>query len=86
MLKAGMEFLAFRPRGGETIQSMLLRLDRLLTKANQVADLHISWAFRSWLMMSVLRLPARKWSLFLDRCGNRFPRNEQEYRQLEELI
>eukprot|EP00971_Amphidinium_carterae_P349761 6491208-Amphidinium_carterae.2 len=86
MLKAGMEFLSFKPRHGETIQSMFLRLDRLLTKANQVADLHISWAFRSWLMMSMLRLPARKWSQFLDRCGNRFPRTEAEYRQLEDLI
>eukprot|EP00971_Amphidinium_carterae_P030245 595107-Amphidinium_carterae.1 len=65
---------------------MLLRLDRLLTRANQVADLHISWAFRAWLMMSVLRLPPRKWSQFLDRCNNRIPRTEQEYRQLEELI
>eukprot|EP00971_Amphidinium_carterae_P140679 2788008-Amphidinium_carterae.1 len=38
------------------------------------------------MLLSLLRLPSRKWSQCLDKCQNRFPRNEQEYRHLESLL
>ena len=47
MLRAGLEFFAFVPRVGETAQVVFMRCDAMLNKANDLADLGISWPFRS---------------------------------------
>eukprot|EP00971_Amphidinium_carterae_P153335 3039826-Amphidinium_carterae.3 len=86
MIRAGLELLSFTPRRQETIDAVLLRFDRLLSRADDLANLQISWAFRSWILFSVLRLTAKKWSELLEKLGHRFPRNEGEYRQLEQML
>eukprot|EP00971_Amphidinium_carterae_P267164 5299901-Amphidinium_carterae.1 len=86
MIRAGLELLAFCPRKQETIEAVLLRFDRLLNRADQMANLQISWSFRSWILFTVLRLSAKKWADLLERIGHRFPRTEAEYRQLEMLL
>eukprot|EP00971_Amphidinium_carterae_P338489 6475850-Amphidinium_carterae.2 len=86
MIRAGLELLSFTPRRQETIEAVLLRFDRLLTRADDLANLQISWAFRSWILFSVLRLSAKRWAELLERLGHRFPRNEQQYRQLELML
>eukprot|EP00971_Amphidinium_carterae_P319908 6358921-Amphidinium_carterae.1 len=44
MIRAGLELLSFAPRRQETIEAVLLRFDRLLTRADQMANLQISWS------------------------------------------
>eukprot|EP00971_Amphidinium_carterae_P326314 6457017-Amphidinium_carterae.1 len=54
LLRAGVEFVNFAPRRGETLELVLLRWDRLLSRAEQVAGFAISWSFRAWLLLSAL--------------------------------
>ena len=73
MLRAGLEFFAFTPRRDETAQIVFLRFDAMLQSANDLADLAISYPFRAWMLLSLMRLPARKWSEYLKEMGHRFP-------------
>eukprot|EP00971_Amphidinium_carterae_P317188 6305789-Amphidinium_carterae.1 len=83
MVRSGLEFLTFQPRSGETLEALLLRYDMLLTRANDEADLNISYAFRTWILFTVLRLSPKKWADLLEKMHHRFPRDEREYRLLE---
>lgn len=60
MLAAGLEFFSFCPRAGEIIEALLLRVNTMLQKADTVAELQISWQFKSWMLLSLLRLPTRR--------------------------
>ena len=86
MLKAGLEFFSFCPRAGEVWEVMLLRFNVMLQKADQIAELQISWPFKSWMLLSLLRLPARKWTELLKDMSHHFPRTEQQYKELQRMI
>ena len=60
MLKTGLEFFNFAPRTGEVWEVMLLRFNVMLQRADQIAELQIFWPFKSWMLLSLLRLPVRK--------------------------
>ena len=51
ILRAGLELFAFTPRSGETAQIVFMRFDAMLTTANELADLAISYPFRSWMLL-----------------------------------
>ena len=86
MLRTGLEFFSFCPRQGETVQIIFLRFDTMLDKANQLCELNISFAFRTWMIMALLRLPPRKWVELLKDMQHRFPRNHEEYKSLQNTI
>ena len=86
MLKAGLEFFAFCPRHNEITEVMILRFNTMLAKADQVAELQISWPFKSWMLLSLLRLPARKWTELLKDMNHHFPRSEAQYKELQHMI
>ena len=58
----------------------------MLDKANQLADLNISYPFRSWMVLALLRLAPKQWAEHLKEMGHRFPNTEAEYRRLQESI
>ena len=64
----------------------ILRYEQLLTRAEQTANLQLSYSFRSWILLSILRLPAKRWSELLEKLGHSFPRDEAQYRQLEQFL
>ena len=86
MLRTGMEFFQFTPRREETLEALLLRFDTLLDRANTVANLNIEWPFRSWMLMSILRLPAKKWTELLKEAGHVLPRTEAAYTQMKQVL
>ena len=86
MLKAGLEFFAFCPRPGELYEIIILRFDTMLTKADQTAELQISFPFKSWMLLSLLRLPSRKWTELLKDMNHHFPRNQEQYKELQRMI
>ena len=86
MIKSGLEFLNFRPRPGETLEALLLRFDVMLDKANRTAQLDLSWSFRAWILLSVLRLQPKKWADLLDKLGHRFPHTQQEFQHLCQIL
>ena len=86
MLRTGLEFFSFCPRQGETVQIIFLRFDSMLDKANQLCELQISYSFRTWMIMALLRFTPRKWVELLKDMGHRFPRNHEEYKSLQNAI
>ena len=60
MLRAGLEFFSFTPRAGETCELVFLRFDTMLERANTLAELGISFPFRAWMLLALLRLPRKK--------------------------
>ena len=86
MLRAGLDFFSFCPRQGEVWEVLFLRFDVMLAKADSVAELQISWPFKAWMLMSLLRLPTRKWSSLLKDMNHHFPRTEAQYKELQNMI
>ena len=86
MLRAGLEFFGFQPKRDENVQLVFLRFDRMLDRANQLANLDISYPFRAWMLLALLRLPPKKWAEYLKDMGHRFPDNLADYRRLQEAI
>ena len=86
MLRAGLEFFSFTPRRDETPQLVFIRFDNMLERANTLADLGISYPFRAWMLLSLLRLNPRKWSEYLKDMGHRFPRTMEEYQNMKDNI
>ena len=86
MLQAGLEFFSFCPRPGEIWEVLLLRFNTMLHKADSIAELQISWPFKSWMLLSLLRLPSRKWTELLKEMNHHFPRNEEQYQELQQMI
>jgi len=86
MLRTGLEFFAFTPGRNENTQLVFLRFDTMLERANNQAELGISYPFRAWMLLSLLRLSPKKWSEYLKDMGHRFPRTEEEYRRMQEAI
>ena len=58
----------------------------MLDKANQLANWNISYPFRAWMVLVLLRLPPRKWAEHLKEMGHRFPNTADEYRRMQEGI
>ena len=79
MLRAGLDFFGFTPSREEELRSMFLRFDLMLSRANTATELGISYPFRAWMVLSLLRLPPKRWAEILKECGRRLPRNEAEY-------
>ena len=52
MLRVGIEFFNFTPRRDELLPAVFLRFDTMLDRANQQAELGISYPFRSWMLKS----------------------------------
>ena len=78
MLRAGLDFFAFCPRRDETVQLIFLRFDSMLDRANELADLDISFPFRTWMLLSRLRLPPNTWSDNSKSMGPLCPQNGHE--------
>ena len=62
MLRSGLDFFGFTPRSHELTESLFLRYDATLDRANRDAELGISYPFRSWMLLSLLQLPPKQWS------------------------
>ena len=86
MLRSGLEFFGFTPAPGETVSIIFLRFDHMLDRANELVELGISFQFRSWMLLALLRLNPKQWSEYLKDMGHRFPRDESEYRALQAHI
>ena len=86
MLRAGLEFFAFCPLRTESAQIICMRFDAMLDKANKLAELDISYPFRAWMLMALLRLLAKKWTEYLKEMGHRFPRTSHEYKSMQDAI
>eukprot|EP00971_Amphidinium_carterae_P046832 922749-Amphidinium_carterae.1 len=86
MIRSGLELLQFAPRRGEQMEALLLRFELLLERANTHANLQISWSFKAWILLSVLRLPTKRWMEILEKLGHAFPHDEQGYRQMEQML
>ena len=65
MLRAGFEFFAFTPRREENVENMFLRFDMLSERAQNSANLGISYPFRAWMVLALLRLEPHKWGEYL---------------------
>ena len=72
MLRTGFEFFSFTPRRSENLQTLLLRFDTMSQRAEELSEIGISWLFKSWMLMSLLRLSPSKWSEYLKDMGHRF--------------
>ncbi len=86
MLRAGLEFFGFTPSRSEDILVLMLRFDTVLERANARAELGISFPLRAWMLLSLLRLPTKKWAEYLKAVGHRFPKNESEYSDMKLTI
>ena len=86
MLKAGLEVFSFTPRANESTQIVFLRFDTMLDRANKLANLGISYPFRSWMLLSLLRLAPKKWAEYLKEMGHRFPRTQLEYVSMQQAM
>ena len=86
MLRTGMEFFNFTPRRQEHLAELFLRFDMMLDKANRLANLGISYPFRTWMILSVLRTPPKKWAELLKEIGRRFPRDQAEYTTIQQIL
>lgn len=58
----------------------------MLEGANRVAELELSITFQSWMLLSLLQLPAKKWSELLKDLHHRLPRTRVEYVDLQQSI
>ena len=81
-----MEFFQFCPRQGETLRTLMQRFDELLRRANNAMELGISYPFRSWMLLSLLKLSANQWRDILKELGRRFPRDEATYKQMQQIL
>ena len=63
-----------------------MRFDNMLEEANRVAELELSITFQAWMLLSLLQLPAKKWSELLKDVQHRLPRTRQEYIALQQSI
>ena len=86
MLRVGIEFFNFTPRREELLPAIFLRFDVMLDRANNLAELGISFPFRSWMLLSLLRLPGKKWAEYLKDMGHRFPRTQDQYQHMQTEI
>ena len=86
MLRAGLEFFSFTPLASETRELLFIRFNNQLDRANSLAQLGISFQFRAWMLLSLLRLAPKQWSEFLKDLGHRLPSNEVEYQFLQQRI
>ena len=86
MIRVCLEFFAFRPQAGEKVQIIFFRFDAMLDRANKLAELGITWQFKAWMILALLRLPPRKWADYLKEMGHRFPRTEAEYQAMQQAI
>ena len=83
MLRTGLDFFTFTPSRSENMASMFLRFDFLLDKANQQTNLGIAYPFRAWMLLSLLRLPSKRWAEVLKECNRRLPQNAAEYQEVK---
>ena len=86
MLRVGIEFFNFTPRRDEPLPAVFLRFDTMLDRANLLAELGISYPFRSWMLLSLLRLSGKKWADYLKELGHHFPRTLAEYQKMQQDI
>ena len=77
---------SFTPTVNETVQLIFIRFDASLDRANTLANLDISFPFRSWMLLALLRLPPKKWPEYLKDMGHRFPRDADEYQAMKDFI
>eukprot|EP00971_Amphidinium_carterae_P178760 3545834-Amphidinium_carterae.1 len=47
LIRAGLELLSFAPRRGESLESLFLRFEQLLDRADRQANLQLSWSFKA---------------------------------------
>ena len=59
MLRVGIEFFSFCPKAGEQLEVLYLRFDRMINAAAQGSGLAFSWQMRAWMLLCILRLPAK---------------------------
>ena len=86
MLRTGIEFFNFTPRQGEILRAIFHRFDTMLDRANRLAELGISFPFRTWMLLSLLQLSPRRWTELLKDMQHHFPRNMQEYKALQNAM
>ena len=86
MLRAGLDFFGLTPSAQELTESLFLRYDSTLDRANRDAELGISFPFPSWMLLSLLQLPPKAWSEYRRDLNHRFSRNQIEYELLKRRI
>ena len=86
VLRTGLDFFKFVPKRSERPEEWFLRFDDMLAEANRVANLELSITFQSCILLSLLQLPAKKWSELLKDMHHRLPRIRAEYVELQQTI
>ena len=86
MLRAVLDFFSFTPVQGESLQSLFQRFDIVLERANKVSELGLSYQFRTWMLLSLLRLHPKRWAEILKECGRRLPKTQEEYNQVKSIL
>ena len=65
VFRTGLEFFKFVPIFSGRLEEWFLRFDDMCAEANRVAELELSIRFQVWMLLSLLQLPAKKWSELL---------------------
>ena len=86
MLRIGLDFFKFAPRREERPEEWFQRFDTMLDEANRISNLGLSVTFQSWMLLSLLQLPPRKWSDLLQDLGHTLPVDRDEYIALQAAI
>jgi len=86
MLRSVLDFFSFTPVQGESLQSLFQRFDIVLERANKVSQLGLSYQFRTWMLLSLLRLHPKRWAEILKECGRKLPTTQAEYNQVKSIL
>ena len=84
VIRSGLDFFNFTPRSGESIREVFNRFERQLATADEFVGMRFTYEFKSWMLMSVLRLSSRKWSELLKDNGRKMPSTQEEYHKLRD--
>lgn len=86
MVRIGWDFFKFAPRRNERPEEWFTRFDNMFEDANRLAHLGLSITFQSWMLFSLLQLPAKKWSELLKGIHHGLPQTRAEYVDLQQAI
>ena len=86
MIRTGLELFPFAPRPSQTIWEVFARFDRQVAAADKYIGTQFTYKFNAWMLMSVFRLPAKKWSEFLKDNNRKMPSDLSSYQKLRDNL
>ena len=86
MLRIRLDFFKFMPGLSGRPEEWFTRFNDMLDEANRVARFDFSVTFQRWMLLSLLQLPAKKWSELPKKLQHRFLRDRAEHVELQQAI